>query len=279
MLQPVRAKESFLIEALRKHRGDGRCYERRPDITATLLELEGLSQEQRVNRAQIRSKTDPQYLPSECLLYLIRASKRDNSNQLFETLFRILLARVESAATLRSEIYRLPTGKMAITSFGTKVRDHVVDRFLARLIADRNGYDERLDYFEINFAHAIASLRSTAKAKAASEEKRSQPLAANDDDEVSAEVEKAAGAFDPFDTAKIDDGNYRFRLFAAIKKLPEKERHVVALLFKEYPIESNDPDKPSICKILGCVEKTVRNRRDRAFEKLKAALSEEKIDA
>lgn len=268
-----------MIEALRKHRRDGRCYERRPDITAILLELEGLSQEQRVKRAQIRSATDPQYLPSECLLHLLRKSKRDNSNKLFEAIFRILLARVEGAATLKSEIYRLPTGKMAITSFGTKVRDDVVDRFLARLIADRNSYDERLDYFEINFAHAIASLRSTAKAKAASEEKHSQPLAANDDEEVSAEVEMAAGAFDPFDAAVIDDGNYRFRLFAAIRKLPEKERHVVALLFKEYPIESNDPDKPSICKILGCVEKTVRNRRDRAFEKLKAALSEVKIDA
>lgn len=268
-----------MIEALRKHRGDGRSYERRADTTAALLQLESLSQEQLVQRAKIREKVDPLYLSSECLLHRIRQSKRDNSDRFFESLFRILMARVESAATLRSEIYRLPNGRIAITAFGTKVRDYVVDRFLARLIADRDGYDERLDYFEVNFSHAIASLRATAKKKAADEEKRSQPLSSDDDEDVSAEVEKAAGTFDPFDASKIDDGNYRFRLFAAIKKLPEKERHVVALLFKEYPIESSDPDKPSICKILGCVEKTVRNRRDRAFEKLTTALSEEKIDA
>ncbi|WP_131820448.1 RNA polymerase sigma factor [Sinorhizobium alkalisoli] len=268
-----------MIEPLRKHRKDGRLYERRAETTAILTQLESLPSDQLAERAKIRAKTDPLYLPSECLLHFMRRSKRDNSDRFFESLFRILLARVESAATLRSEIYRLPNGKIAITAFGTKVRDYVVDRFLARLIADRDGYDERLDYFEVNFSHAIASLRATGKKGAADEENRSQPLSTDDDEEVSAAVEKAAGVFDPFDASKIDDGNYRFRLFAAIKKLPEKERHVVALLFKEYPIESNDPSKPSICKILGCVEKTVRNRRDRAFEKLKTALSEEEIDA
>ncbi len=268
-----------MIKPLRKYRKDGRLYERRAETAAALLLLESLSLEQLVQRAKVRAKTDPLYLPSECLLHFIRRSKRDNSDRIFESLFRILLARVESAATLRGEILRLPNGKIAITTFGTKVRDHVVDRFLARLVSDRDGYDERLDYFEVNFSHAIASLRATAKSNAADEGKRSQPLSDHDDEEVSAEVEKAAGSFDPFDASKIDDGNYRFRLFAAIKKLPDKERHVVALLFKEYPIESNDPDKPSICKILGCVEKTVRNRRDRAFEKLKTALSEEEIDA
>lgn len=268
-----------MIEPLRKNRKDGRLYERRAETTAILIQLESLPFDQVAERAKIRAKTDPLYLPSECLLHFIRRSKRDNSDRFFESFFRILLARVESAATLRSEIYRLPTGKVGITTFGTKVRDHVVDRFLARLVSDRHGYDERLDYFEVNFSHAIASLRATAKLKAANEEKRLQPLSADNDEEISAEVEKAAGSFDPFDASKIDDGNYRFRLFAAIKQLPEKERHVVALLFKEYPIESNDPDKPSICKVLGCVEKTVRNRRDRAFEKLKTALSEEEIDA
>ncbi|MDU0364521.1 DNA-binding response regulator [Rhizobium sp. 25PS6] len=268
-----------MIEALRKHHNDGRLYERRADTTVALLQLENLSQEQLVERAKIRAKTDPLYLSSECLLHHIRQSRRNNSDRFFESLFRVLLARVESAATLRSEIYRLPNGKVAITAFGTKVREYVVDRFMVRLMADRDGYDERLDYFEVNFAHAIAALRSTAKSKAVVEERRSQPLSANDDEEVSAEVEKATGTFDPFDVSRIDDENYRSRLLAAIKNLPEKERHVVALIFKEYPIESNDPDKPSICRLLGCVEKTVRNRRDRAFEKLKAALSEEEIDA
>ncbi|TCU16395.1 DNA-binding response regulator [Rhizobium sullae] len=268
-----------MIEPLRKHRKDGRLYERRAETTAMLMQLEGLAFDQLVERAKIRSKTDPLYLPTECLLHFVRRSKRDNSDRSFEILFRILLARVENAATLHSTMHRLEYGEIAITAFGSKVKNDVVDRFLARLVSDRDGYDERLDYFEVNFSHAIASLRSTAKLKAAEEEKRSQPLSSDDDEEISAEVEKAAGSFDPFDKSKIDDGNYRFRLFAVIKELPDKERHVVALLFKEYPIESNDPDKPSICKILGCVEKTVRNRRDRAFEKLRTALSEEEIDA
>ncbi|NKC52250.1 hypothetical protein HED63_26470 [Ochrobactrum cytisi] len=155
-----------MIEPLRKYRKDGRLYERRrAETTAALCLLESLSLEQLVQRAKVRAKTDPLYVSSECLLHRIRKCKQHNSDRLFESLFRILMARVESAATLRSEIYRLPNGKIAITAFGTKVRDYVVDRFLARLIADRDGYDERLDYFEVNFSHAIASLRATAKKK------------------------------------------------------------------------------------------------------------------
>ena len=39
--------------------------------------------------------------------------------------------------------------------------------------------------------------------------------------------------------------------------------------------ESDDPEVTTIVKVLGCVEKTVRNRRDKALKALQAALAEE----
>ncbi|MBM3604682.1 MAG: DNA-binding response regulator [Alphaproteobacteria bacterium] len=267
-----------MIEPLRKRRPDGRLYERRAEITTLLRDLETLPHNELIRRAQIRSRSDLDYIPSECLLRFVRRSKRDNTDRLFETLFKALLARVEHAATLKNGQHYLPDGRSGFSKYATDVRDYVMDRFLKRLINDRNGYDDGLDYYEVNFAHAVASLRATAKRTSAAEAEKLQPLSTNDDEAVSAEVERAAGSFNPFDRTRFNDGSYRSRLVRAIMKLPVKERQVVVLLLKEYPIESNDPDKPDICTTLGCVEKTVRNRRDRAFAKLRVALLEEEID-
>ncbi|MTH80137.1 DNA-binding response regulator [Paracoccus aestuariivivens] len=268
-----------MIKPLMKRRpDDGRLYERRPEVTALLLDLEVLPRGELIRRAQVTLKSDPDFIPSECLLHFVRRSKRENPDRLFETLFRALIARVEYAATLRGGQHYLPDGSRGFSRYAIDVRDYVMDRFLKRLMDDRSGYDSGLDYYEVNFAHAVASLRSTAKRSVIAKADRLQPLSTNDDEAVSVEVERAAGAFDPLDRSRFDDGNYRSRLASAIMKLPIKERQVVVLLLKEYPIESNDPNKPDICTTLSCVEKTVRNRRDRAFAKLRVVLLEEEID-
>jgi hypothetical protein len=47
------------------------------------------------------------------------------------------------------------------------------------------------------------------------------------------------------------------------------------MLLQGFQIESDDPELTTIVKVLGCVEKTVRNRRDKALMTLQAALAEE----
>ena len=266
-----------MIVPLRKRLGDGTPYTRRAGTEKLLEKLASMPRDELIERAKIRSSRHPDFIPSECLLYFVRQSKLDNSSRQFEALFRSLFARVEYAAVPPGSWHRTADGKPALSSTAVKIQEDVVERFFLRLTTDREGYDEGLDYFEINFADSIARLRSTARRKAQKEDNRRQPIEL-EDGEVSAEVERAARDFNPLDPSKLKDGNYRSRLLGAIKALPDDERHVVALLFKEYPIDSTDPNTPSICKILGCVEKTVRNRRDRAFTKLKQALSEDNLD-
>ena len=67
---------------------------------------------------------------------------------------------------------------------------------------------------------------------------------------------------------------FRSKLLVAISLLPPDQRRVVELLLQEYPIDSKEAGADTIVKILGCTEKTVRNRRDRAFAKLREALKE-----
>jgi DNA-directed RNA polymerase specialized sigma24 family protein len=73
----------------------------------------------------------------------------------------------------------------------------------------------------------------------------------------------------------MDDPAYRLRLDAAIDSLPADQRRVIEMLLQGFQIESDDAEVTTIVKVLGCVEKTVRNRRDKALTTLQAALAEE----
>ena len=48
--------------------------------------------------------------------------------------------------------------------------------------------------------------------------------------------------------------------------------HSLLRIILDIPIETNKDGEASITELLGCVEKTVRNRRDRAFAKIRQAL-------
>lgn len=72
--------EGQLVTPLRKKRlRTEELYTRVPEIEAKLVELEGLSRDDLLACIQIRRRDDPGYIPSECLLYFVRASRADNS--------------------------------------------------------------------------------------------------------------------------------------------------------------------------------------------------------
>ena len=260
-----------MAEPLRKRKAGGELYRRRGEIEALIDRLEGLPRDELIERMCIAASTHPDFLPPECLLHFVRKTKRDNSNRQFELMYKALIARVERAATVPGAVHFVE-GKRAITARAAKIIEAVVFAFEVKLTRDRNDYYDGLDYFEINFASAMKLLRSTARTKIDTQEDREQPLSYNDDEAISPEVEAAAGSFDPFNPEKIDDPTYRSALGAAIKELPANEREVVVLMLKGYQIDSNEPNTTTIRSILGCAEKTVRNRRDRALGKLRQAL-------
>jgi DNA-binding CsgD family transcriptional regulator len=266
--------EGQLVTPLRKKRlRTEELYTRVQEIEAKLVELEGSSRDELLARIQIRRRDDLGYVPSECLVYLVRASRKDNSTAGFDRLYKVLIERVLlSLPRAESEDGRT-------TSLTNNViRDRVVGRFNELLSADRNEYSEKLDYFEVRFAGALASLRRDAQEQAWRDENRSTLLEFDEETgDPSEEVERAAGSFDWSTDSEIDDADYRFRLDAAIDALPPEQMRIIEMLRNGVPIDSKEADAVTIAKALGKSEKTIRTHRDKAFAAIRAAISGEAL--
>jgi hypothetical protein len=263
-----RAREEIVVP-LRKRRLSGELYERDPKIEALIAELAVLPRDALIARAAITKRADPGYIPSECLVYFLRASRHDNNEAWFERLYRILTERV-----LRS----LPRaessdGETESLTRGV-IRDKVFGRFVELLSADRAGYVDKVDYFEVRFDGALASLRRDAQEQAWRDENRSRPFEFDESGELSPEVGAAAGAYDPFAASDFDDPAYRLRLDAAIEALPTEQSRIIHMLRQGFPIDSKEPDVMTIAKALGRSEKTVRTYRDKAFAALRTSMAD-----
>ena len=259
-----------MITPLRKRTLQGALYTRDPRTESLLEELSSLSRDELRERAGISTRSDPAYIPSECLLFFVRASRMDNNDDWFERLYKLLNKRV-----LRS----LPAGDAwdgQTESYSqAEIRGRVHDRFVELLALDRTSYQERLDYFEVRFDGALANLRRDARKQVWRDENRSLSLDADDDaGQLLAEVERVASKdVDPFDPFGVVEEDFRLRLEAAIERLPAEQRSVLEMLRQGFPIHSKEPGVMTISSVLGKSEKTIRNYRDRAFATLRAALT------
>lgn len=258
------------VTPLRKRRLSGELYERTPKTEALIAELAVLSRDALIARAEVAKRSDPNYIPSECLIYFIRASRRDNNELWFERLYRILTERVLRSLPKAES----PDGETESLTRGI-VRDKVFGRFVELLSADRTDYVDKLDYFEVRFDGAMASLRRDAQEKAWRDENRSRPLEYDEESgELSPEVQAAAGIQDPFAASDFDDPTYRTRLEAAINALPTEQSRIIHMLRQGIPIDSQELDVMTIAKALGRSEKTVRTYRDKAFAALRTAMAD-----
>jgi hypothetical protein len=143
-----------LTAPLRKQKPDGTAYTRQPETETLITILAQLGRDEILARCAIRQRADPQYVSSECLLHLVRASRADNSSAWFERLYKILYDRVLRA---------LPRADAADgeTSSLTQelIRERASERFVEMLAADRQDYENRLDFFEVRFDMALKRLR------------------------------------------------------------------------------------------------------------------------
>lgn len=259
----------MLPPPLTKQKG-GKLYTRPDYIEAALERALDLSRDEVLAAVAILDKSHPDFIPSECLVHLVRKTARDNRDNYFQKLHQALMRRVDRALP-RAE--HALGDKVGVNLARDQIRSQVRDRFEMILIDDRRGGDDRLDIFEAKFNFGIARLRSTAREKAWREDERRATLE-NDEKtgEFSVEVEIAAGSLLRPDCEKWDDPFYRSRLDAAIRDLPPEQSRIITMLMIGIPIESKNPDAQTISKLEGCVEKTVRNRARRAILTLRQAL-------
>lgn len=252
-----------MARPLRKTKIDGTPYYRREAVEAEIQELSTLNVAELVRRSALWPSSVPGFVSPEALVYFVRNLPNGNHrDKLTEQLLGRVVRRVPRATN---------TGGHTTSLTKMNIREDVVDHFVDLLLDDRDGYNDRLDYYEVNFNSAIAWDRQDASTRHWTHENRSDELG-SDEAEVSDRVEAAIGGYDPFAADELDKKDYRLRLDDAIDSLPEFQRRIIEMLRQEIPIESNDSSVVSISKTLGKSEKTIRTHRDKAYVSLKLRL-------
>lgn len=260
-----------MIEPLRKRTPAGEPYTRDDQVEVQLAELMALPRDELVARCAVTRPDAASYVPSECLLYFVRAYRELEVDVHYEQLYQRLAARV---------LHRLPDPNNAdgetVSLTRTNVREAAFDRFVEMLASDRVSYCEKLDYYETRFDGAVASLRKDAWDKVLRKARRSVPLTSEITGVPTAEAENAAlehanGNVDPFDVASLDGERFRSRFEAAIDSLEPDHRRVIQMLRLGIPIDSQDPNVLTIAKTLRRSERTIRTYRDKAFATLRVA--------
>ncbi len=253
-----------MIVPLTKRKKDGTLYERPDPIGSLLARLDELPRDEMIERARIRDRAHPDYVPSECLLHFVRGSRRDNSEAWFERLYKILQERV------RRLVPRAEEGGGGASLTRERIRDAVFGRFDELLAADRRRPGDKLDFFEVRFDMAIKRLRLDAQDKVWREENRTRPVEGDGDEGLLPEVEAAAASTNPFDGEVFSDPLFRERLYVAIDALPPEQSRTMHLLLLGWPTHSGDPEMMTIAKALECTDRSVRNYRERAMKTLLA---------
>jgi hypothetical protein len=244
-----------MVRSLTKHTGDGDRYTRPAAIEAAIdaaLALDWLALHK---RALVSDRRSSDYLPSECLVHLIRKAHRDHHETIRDQLLAILLGRCEAilAATL-------PDGRAPNAAY---LRDEALGR-LGELFAEDGTGDnpDELDYFEVRFNAAFAALRTDLVRKEVKAVRRSSPLP---DDEAIARRPDAL----LHSPATQENGLFLNQLAEAILTLPPDERDAVILCHvMGYAEDSDDPAKCTAATICGVTGRTIRNRLKRAAAKL-----------
>ena len=267
---------NFDIPPLKKRTKDGALYTRPVEIEKIIIETLELPFEDFMKRAKHKNRSHLDYLPSEVLVHQIRATRYNNSDDQFNALYTELYERIiRSCPSAVTRAYG-ETGEIGKL---LDVREFVVERFVTLILKDRNIYAEGLDIFEMKFDRAVGLLKQDAFRKVFRREKPLIPLEYDESGEIPEDVEEKFSLLNPQLMTPEEEFIYRFQVRRAIDSLPEIERRVIDMLETGLAIESKNPNEPTITKVLGCTPKTVRNRRNRAVQRIREIFGVEACDA
>ena len=216
-------------------------------------------------RIAITDRNLPDYLPSECLVHLIRDGKRRDDHALMRVLLRVLMTRCE-ANLLR----KIPDGELPNA---VDLREEVVSQLGELFAIDGSGKNpDELDYFECRFNLAFQSLRVDIVRSAVAGQRATVSLSEVPDDGEESEYDDKlfARISEALRTPATQEGNMQLgELLETINSLPPEERQAVMLCHVlGYDEESDDPDKTTAATLAGVTGRTIRNRLSRAAKKL-----------
>lgn len=255
-----------MARPLNKMSEEGGYYTRRPEIEACIDEALKQSPETILRRAAIRNVRDPDYMPMECLLHLMREARLARNRPAESRLYAHFMSRCE--ARLKRAI---PDGSRTDAA---SLRDEVMFRF--NVLFARVGTNEdstALDYYEVNFNQAFRFLgwkqvrKDNARKKVFVDigEERDEDGKPLDRENVLAKLSEAARS-----AAQQDNYVYLTQVGKFLATLSPEDRETVRLVLIEgYTIESDDPDEVTAARILGVGRRAINKRLAKVAARLK----------
>lgn len=249
-----------MTRQLRKRDSNGKLYERPAEIEAAIDIAIQQDLERLKTRGAVSDRQSPEFLPSECLVHLIREAGRERHEERVYGLLHILLGRC--AANLKRKIREgaLPNA--------AEVREDILGE-LGVLFAEDGQADSHdvLDFYECRFDKALSALRIDIFRREQKLARRLEPIEQEVTREDGSENEYAVRDSEEFRTKASQIP--RVYLTELLEQLPKNERIAVILcVLMNYKEESDDPlerTAASICKVSG---RTIRKRLSRALTKL-----------
>jgi DNA-directed RNA polymerase specialized sigma24 family protein len=251
--------------ALNKVTKGGVGYHRPPEIDTSIDDALLQDLDEQVRRANIRGPGDPAYMPSECLLHLVREARLTGNRRAVDRLLVPLLSRCE-----RRLKHTIPDSWPDAEG----LREEVLQAFCELLARVGTNHDATaLDIFECKFNKGLAALRferlrkETTRAKffhtlAEETDGEGQPV---DPDETLARLSRAAQS-----PAGQEDFVYLSQTLEALKTLPSAQRRAVVLCcLQGYAPASEDPHEITAATICGVSGTAIRKNLRKAAEKLK----------
>ncbi|KQP32828.1 hypothetical protein ASF25_17575 [Methylobacterium sp. Leaf100] len=222
-----------------------------------------------LERLQVRTRGATAYVPSECLVYLLREARRGNNTAWFNRLYSVLDLRVRNSLS--------HTVRAGSVSDVEGVREEVRSRFNRTLALGLGPEPERLDPFESMFDGALAALRMDMYGAQRRRDNKKADLTVramgSDDDGDGDERELAQPEPElRFGMTETEFEPYRLKALASIDSLPDDLRLPMKFFLEGMKIESTDPGEMTIAKKCGVVEKTVRNRIARGTKLIREML-------
>lgn len=245
----------------------GKLYTRPQVIEAKIDEAMRQDWNRLAARLKLTDRRSADFLPSECLVHLIRQALRRDDERLATILMSTLLRRAQAALNYILQSDYVHNAKA--------VHADVLSALQEMFVLDGTPeHEDELDYFECKFVHALRTLSYNIHSAEKTALKRLRPLPepSNNDGESGPSPDEIL-AHKSY-AARIDGAQenriYLREVLRVVQTLPADERRAVVLVrIMGYEVESEDPAKKTAATICGVSGRTIRNRLSRADELLK----------
>jgi len=242
-------------------------YTRPAGLDARIDSLLELATEVICERARLRSKESGVFVPSECLVHLVREARRASDVDRFEKLFAVLLKRCED--NLLNKIAESIPG-------AHELREEVLADFTELFAREwEDEHANKLDFYEVRFQQAFAALRNN---KVRAELRRLKPIRPLPEPDISSGADEDWDTgLQEFGSANSADGlaglDFEWRELVNSLPLEQKQAFVLCKILG-YQEESINPDEPTASSLLKVTPRTIRNRLARALATLRGKVEE-----